>query len=76
MAANVPAVVVSHGKNGFGAFTTAGAQLGGAAGDELENANGDGNFVGKEMGNGFDDLVAWISPNLLLNRMVSAGRLP
>jgi type II secretory pathway pseudopilin PulG len=24
----------------------------------------------------FDDLVEWISPNILINRMVSAGRLP
>lgn len=24
----------------------------------------------------FDDLVVWISPNILINRMVSAGRLP
>jgi len=24
----------------------------------------------------FDDSVAWISPNILINRMVSAGKLP
>jgi hypothetical protein len=24
----------------------------------------------------FDDLVIWISPNVLINRMVSAGKLP
>ena len=24
----------------------------------------------------FDDLVVWISPNVLFNRMVAAGKLP
>ena len=27
-------------------------------------------------GGEFDDLVTWISPNILYNRMISAGRLP
>ena len=24
----------------------------------------------------FDDIVIWISPNILINRMVAAGKLP
>ncbi len=27
-------------------------------------------------GGEFDDLVVWISPNILFNRMVAAGKLP
>ncbi len=26
--------------------------------------------------NEFDDLVTWISPNILYNRLIAAGRLP
>jgi prepilin-type N-terminal cleavage/methylation domain-containing protein len=76
IAINVTAVVVSHGKNGFGAFQTTGVQLGGATGDELENANADMNFVSKLPEPAFDDQVAWVSPNVLKSRMVAANRLP
>jgi len=76
VAANIPAVVTSHGTNGLGAYTPAGAQLPGAAGDEAENANNDNNFVNHDPTPAFDDLVVWISPNTLMNRMVTAGKLP
>lgn len=77
VATNVPAVVVSHGINGLGAYTTAGQQIAGASGDEAENANNDITFVSHDfVQNGFDDMVVWISPNILLNRMVTAGKLP
>ena len=70
------AVIVSHGKNGLGAYKSDGAQLAGAAGDELENANANAIFVAKTPDPAFDDLVAWISSNVLKSRMVAAGRLP
>jgi prepilin-type N-terminal cleavage/methylation domain-containing protein len=76
IATNVAAVIVSHGKNGLGAIQTSGVQLAGAAGDELENANADANFVSKLPDTAFDDLVAWVSPNVLKSRMVAANRLP
>jgi prepilin-type N-terminal cleavage/methylation domain-containing protein len=76
IASNVAAVVVSHGKNGLGAYQTSGAQIAGAAGDELENANADATFVSKIPDPAFDDLVAWVSPNVLKSRMVAANRLP
>ena len=45
--------------------------------DELENTNGDNKFVSHDfVQNGFDDLVIWLSPNTLFNRMVAAGQLP
>lgn len=74
------AVVVSHGGNGHGARTAAGAlRPPPTLADETENADGDGDFVSRLPGGdaaGYDDLVAWISPNLLFSRMIAAGRLP
>ncbi len=73
-----PGVVVSHGKNGYGAYTSKGGPRlpTGPDADETENSNGDVNFVYKQATPTFDDLVTWISPNVLINRMVAAGRLP
>ena len=76
IATNVAAVIVSHGKNGFGAYQTNGTQLAGAAGDELENADADATFVAKLPEPAFDDLVIWVSANVLKSRMVAANRLP
>lgn len=78
VATNVPAVIVSHGPNGLGAYPGGGgAQLGTPTDDELENADNDDTFVSHDaVQNGFDDLVVWLSPNTLINRMVTAGRLP
>ena len=79
VALQVPAVIISHGKNGFGAYRDDGSQLSsaGAAAGELQNTDGASPFVhGEAVQNGYDDFVEWISLNVLFNRMVSAGRLP
>ncbi len=85
IATNIPAVVVSHGKNGYGAYTSLGTQLStaGAGPDELENTNANATFVSRlytdnpaAAGGAFDDIVVWVSPNFLFNRMVAAGKLP
>ena len=76
IAANMAAAVVSHGKNGRGAFRPDGTQVAGAAGDELENADADATFVSKIPEPNFDDQVLWLSPNVLKSRMVAANRLP
>lgn len=76
IASNMAAIVVSHGKNGFGAYQTSGAQMAGAAGDELENADNDGTFISKLHEPAFDDVLVWLSPNVLKSRMVAANRLP
>ncbi|MCR4303058.1 MAG: type II secretion system GspH family protein [Gallionella sp.] len=81
VATDVPAVVVSHGLNGLGAYTPAGS-ITAATGDELDNvavapSDNNNHFVSHDfVQNGFDDIVIWISPNVLINRMVAAGRLP
>lgn len=76
IATGVPAVIVSHGTNGYGAYTTTGQQLAGGSTDETENADNDNSFVSHDFTPTFDDLVVWISPSILLNRMVTAGKLP
>lgn len=83
---DIPVVILSHGKNGYGATLDIGTALGNASTtnvDEQTNFNIAGiSFVSKDQrasttGSGeFDDLVIWISPNILFNRMVAAGKLP
>jgi prepilin-type N-terminal cleavage/methylation domain-containing protein len=79
IAGNVPTIIISHGKSGAGAYTPQGTQLAvGSNTDELENSDGnaDNNYVSHTPTAAYDDLVVWISPNILLNRMVTAGKLP
>lgn len=79
IAASVPALIISHGKNGAGAYTPRGIQMAiSSDADEQENSDGstDNNYVSKTPTPGYDDIVIWISPNILLNRMVAAGKLP
>lgn len=69
----VPALVFSTGKNGG---------YGGTGLDEAANQDGNRVFVSHpptptSAANGeFDDLMIWLSPNILFNRMVAAGKLP
>lgn len=80
----IPAVVISHGKHGNGAYTSQGTQLAtGTDADELDNqltaggtSTANTTFISKTPTPTFDDLAAWVSPNTLMNRMVSAGKLP
>ncbi len=76
IAADLPAVVVSHGSNGLGAWQSNGSQAGGASGNELENANATLTFIQRTPANNFDDQVIWIAPAILKSKMVAAGRLP
>jgi len=80
VAGDVPAIVVSHGVNGLGAYTPAGGTPPTTAtGDELDNVATDNNnhFVSHDaVQNGFDDFVVWLSSNTLMSRMVAAGKLP
>ena len=64
------AVVFSRGKNGGAAP---------ASTDETANGNADRVFVAHTPTTGaneFDDIIAWLSPNILYNRLIAAGRLP
>ena len=77
VADNMPAIFLSHGKNGAGAYISNGTQLAVSTGDdEEENSDNDKNFVSHNITSDFDDLVIWLPPNTLINRMVTAGKLP
>jgi type II secretory pathway pseudopilin PulG len=83
VANTLPAVVLSYGKNGFGAINTAGnVNLAPTSVDELANTDLTADFVSRtqspqgSLAGEFDDIVTWLSPNILFNRMVAAGKLP
>lgn len=81
VANQIPVVILSHGANGFGAINSGGAANQAAtSSDELENSDSNDDFVSHTPtpagANEFDDLVIWLSPNILYNRMIAAGRLP
>lgn len=81
VATGLPIVILSHGKNGYGATNSGNAvNLVPSGADEIENTDNDGDFVSHTPtpagANEFDDLVVWLSPNILYNRLIAAGRLP
>lgn len=86
IATAVPAVVMSVGKNGYYGTTTSGATMPDAPAtnaDERTNGAAAGTtFVSKIItantaapGGAFDDIVTWVTPGILFNRMVAAGQL-
>ena len=93
-AGNLPAVILSHGRNGFGATSVSGIVRPTAPGGTDEARNTDTNdtfysrgYTGDNAGCtddpdestalcAFDDIVMWLSPAILNNRMVTSGRLP
>lgn len=86
---SIPAMVLSHGRNGYGAFDDQGvaqSPVPVANADEVDNTNIvliQAVFISRPQTNNpaaaggeFDDIVVWLSPNILFNRMVAAGKLP
>jgi prepilin-type N-terminal cleavage/methylation domain-containing protein len=72
---NVPAVILSGGKNRGNCANP-------SCTDETENSDGDDRFVARTItptgssAGEFDDVVVWISQNILFNRLIAAERLP
>jgi hypothetical protein len=87
-AGDIPAVILSHGKNGYLGATDTGSIIANASAlnpDEITNAppSVGTTFVSRSASGinvatigEFDDIVTWLSPNILFNRMVAAGKLP
>lgn len=84
---DIPAVILSHGRNGYGAYSDVGirqADTGVGNIDEKANLNPAGQaFItrvasdnARAPGGAYDDIVVWLSPNILYNRMLAAQRLP
>jgi prepilin-type N-terminal cleavage/methylation domain-containing protein len=83
IATTVPAVILSYGKNGFGAINLSGiANPLPASADEQENTNSNVTFVSRPQTNidaavgEFDDLVTWIPAGVIFNRLIVAQKLP
>lgn len=86
----VPAVVVSHGRNGYGGTGELGNVIAtpgtwpASFVDENTNLTGTTSFVSRSpqaegasgTGGEFDDIVIWVPLYVLQNRMVTAGKLP
>ena len=83
VASDVPAVLISYGPNGWGARNiNANTLAAPTSQDELENTNGDINFVsrspskaGEDSGE-FDDLLVWVSDSLIRSRVCPSGGCP
>lgn len=74
---DAPAVIVSHGANGFGAYLPNGALLAASANtDEAENHDNDNILVQRTPTADYDDLSLWLPSSLLAQAMLQAGRLP
>lgn len=73
VAYNVPAIIWSGAKIDYTPPPTSSA-------DEAENTDNDACFVFRNHNTRatfeFDDQMVWLSPNILFNRMISAGTLP
>lgn len=84
-ATNVPAVIYSHGNRNWGTGDTGNAFADGSVTnvDEDSNSGATTSFISRTMtehvaaaGGEFDDIVTWLSQNILFSRMVAAGKLP
>jgi prepilin-type N-terminal cleavage/methylation domain-containing protein len=78
-----PAVIHSFGKNHWGTTEEGTALPGGLVSnvDEGLNAIASAVFLSRiqsavPVGGDFDDIVVWVPPSILMNRMVTAGKLP
>jgi Tfp pilus assembly protein FimT len=77
-----PAVIFSFGKNN-GGFTPDGGEIvvDSTNADEYANVHANKDFFARDpsnvpTGGEFDDILVWIPPYLLFNRMIAAGQLP
>ena len=80
--AQAAVVVVSHGKNGLGAFTSGGTRNVASTNDELENSNGDAVFIRRDRtddtgiaGGAFDDYVLFLTATELFGPLVKEGSI-
>ena len=92
LSSGIVAIVISQGKNGYGGYNGDGSQLApppNIPSDENTNAGASLTYFSRTQTGPraactdgtaapceFDDLLTWLSPNVLFNRMVAAGKLP
>ncbi len=80
VASNAPVVLASYGPNGWGARNINATTLAvPTSADELENTDADNSYVSRSptkadsAAGEFDDLVVWISKDLLISRVCQGG---
>ena len=87
LASNIPAIVFSNGKNNWGTsdfgIALSDTSVPDTNIDEDTNNSATVTFISRTLtevktapGGEFDDLVIWISPTVLMGRMVTAAKLP
>lgn len=77
LADDLPAVVLSLGKNWAGFSSANEVENSGEATVSGYRMNNDNNFVSTGyVEESFDDILNWISPSILVSRLIAAGRLP
>jgi len=78
------AVIISHGKNGYGAMNALNntARPAPTSADEVDNSAGGTSYTSRTItplgstAGEFDDIVIWLGKYTLYNRMVAADKLP
>jgi type II secretory pathway pseudopilin PulG len=81
---SAPAIVLSHGRNGHGAINSVSRTANPAptSADELANSDGNATFTSRLLSaidaptGEFDDQIVWLSTSVLLNKMITAQKLP
>jgi prepilin-type N-terminal cleavage/methylation domain-containing protein len=68
----VPVVIFSTGKNGLSGAVNPDESANLHTGSSANNKT----YVSHDFTPTYDDMVVWVSPNTLFNRMVAAGKLP
>ncbi|MBE9607749.1 type II secretion system protein [Chitinilyticum piscinae] len=77
LVSNVPAVVISVGANGLGAYLPDGSRYSSTSNaDEQENGDGDTVFVSRNADENFDDQVVWLPTTTIMSKLVTTGKLP
>ncbi len=81
-AAQVAAVVISHGKHADGAWLSGGTKLPDSTdADEAENSNTDQRYVDHSNtalspNSAYDDMLVWLPASLVYSKLLAVGRLP
>ena len=72
---NIPAIVISYAENGRQTIANLPCGAGVPTVTEEENCNANALFTADDYRTDFDDLLTWVAPTVLINRMIESGRL-
>lgn len=72
----IPAVIISMGKDNKIVALSASSNIQTENIDDFHDGTNDKVYVFRSRRDDYDDIVKWISPNILYSKMIDAGRLP